>query len=63
MLNLFICSEELARGGDTLCSAPFYLFLVAFFFFLIFSVEVLKYFILHRLYINSVRGGEDIQAY
>lgn len=33
-----------------------------FFFFLIFSVEVLKYFILHRLYINSV-GGEDIQAY
>lgn len=64
MLNLFICSEELARGGDTLCSAPFYLFFGCFFFFfLIFSVEVLKYFILHRLYINSVRGGEDIQAY
>lgn len=57
MLNLFICSEELARGGDTLCSAPFYLFFGCFFFFLIFSVEVLKYFILHRLYINSVRGG------
>lgn len=33
MLNLFICSEELARGGDTLCSAPFYLFFGCFFFF------------------------------
>lgn len=32
-------------------------FWLLFFFFLIFSVEVLKYFILHRLYINSVRGG------
>lgn len=32
-------------------------FWLLFIFFLIFSVEVLKYFILHRLYINSARGG------
>lgn len=40
MLNLFICSEELARGGDTLCSAPFYLFFGCFFFFDLFSWSI-----------------------
>lgn len=63
MLNLFICSEELARGGDTLCSAPFYLFFGCFFFFFDLFSWSIEVFYFAQIIHKFCEGGEDIQAY